>query len=232
MSLENKEALKNIHLARGEMYSFLSRVFANVPDDDFYTMATAVNKKLLLLGIETDNGDIKSGTEELQAYLKERSKLKGKELSDFDVLAARAFTFLFCLPKSIPVDESNYTSPEHRERDTSWVDMVNLFARYGVQKTKRISENEDFISYELLFMAKLSYDLSECIEKGEEERYAELLKAQYDFHINHFDKWMPSFLGNVINSTIETKKFYSSLARIAFGYINEDKVALRELVGL
>ena len=53
MSLENKEALKNIHLARGEMYSFLSRVFANVPDDDFYTMATAVNKKLLLLGIET-----------------------------------------------------------------------------------------------------------------------------------------------------------------------------------
>lgn len=230
MSLEEKEALKNIHLARGEMYSFFARVFSNVPDDDFYAMAQVMSKKLLLLGEETGNGDIQSGAEEFASYLEERSKLEGKELSEFDVSAARSYTFLFCLPKSIPVDESNYTSGEHRERDESWADMVRLFDRYGMQKTKRISENEDFISYELLFMAKLSNDLSECIEKGEDSRYIELVQAQSDFHKYHFDKWIPSFFGNVINSKVETKKFYSSLARIAYGYIQEDKAALKELV--
>ena len=230
MSSENKEALKNIHLARGEVYSFFARVFANVPDDEFYTMTSVMGEKLVALGEETGNGDIKSGTTQLLGFLSERNSLSGKERNDFDVETARGYTFLFCLPKSIPVDESHYTSDEHRERDKSWVDMVRLFDRYGMQKTKRISENEDFISYELLFMAKLSNDLADCIENGDDAKYGELLQAQYDFHINHFDKWIGSFFGNVINSTIETRKFYGPLARIAFGFITEDKAALKELV--
>ncbi len=230
MSAENSAAaLKNIHSARGEFYSFFSRVFANVPDDDFYRMTAEMLEKIKLLAVDTANGDIKSGTEDLEAFLKERGSLSGKELSDFDVETARSYTFLFCLPKSIPADESIYTSSEHRERQASWEDMKRLFVRYGMQKTSRIPENEDFVSYELLFMSKLAYDCAEFADSGDMTRCSELVKAQLDFHKNHLDKWIGSFLGKVINSTIEKKAFYGPLSRIAYGFIAEDKLALGEL---
>ena len=38
MQSENKKELIELHSARGEMYAFLGRVYANVPNDEFYQM--------------------------------------------------------------------------------------------------------------------------------------------------------------------------------------------------
>jgi TorA maturation chaperone TorD len=137
---------------------------------------------------------------------------------------------MFCLTKSIPLDESFYTSPEHRERGDSYDEMKVLFNKYGIKKIANIPENEDFVSYEFLFMSKLAYRCSELAGRGEFERYEAYLKEQRDFHINHFDKWIFDFFKRIYGFGIQGETLYKNLALLAQGFINEDKPALEALM--
>jgi TorA maturation chaperone TorD len=226
----DKELLRTVHSARGEFYAFLCRLFGNVPDGEFYQMLTEMSAKLRDFIGGSDNQDMSDAEKEIRNFLDERRSLSGKDLSDFELEVSRNYTTMFCLTKSIPVDESFYTSPEHRERGDSYDEMKALFNKYGVKKIANIPENEDFVSYEFLFMSKLAYRCSELAERGEFERYEVYLKEQCDFHINHFDKWINLFFKNVINSGIQSENLYKHLARLAQGFISEDKPALEALI--
>ena len=185
MQSENKKELIELHSARGEMYAFLGRVYANVPNDEFYQMLKKIYSKLEILVEQTDNEKLTSGVKGLKEFLEKRSSLKGEELTSFDLETLRHYTTLFGLTTSIPTDESIYTSVEHRERMDAYDKMINLFKYYGYKKRQDISENEDFISYELLFMSHLAYSSSELVKKGDDETYQKYFKGQVSFHNNH-----------------------------------------------
>ena len=229
MQSENKKELIELHSARGEMYAFLGRVYANVPNDEFYQMLKKIYSKLEILVEQTDNEKLTSGVKGLKEFLDKRSSLKGEELALFDLETLRHYTTLFGLTTSIPTDESIYTSVEHRERMEAYDKMINLFKYYGYKKRQDISENEDFISYELLFMSHLAYSSSELVKKGDEETYEKYFKGQLSFHNNHFDKWVYEFFKRVEEKDIENERLYKYLAQISSGFIHEDKELLEEL---
>ena len=229
MQSENKKELIELHSARGEMYAFLGRVYANVPNDEFYQMLKKIYNKLEILVKQTDNEKLTSGVKGLKEFLDKRSSLKGEELALFDLETLRHYTTLFGLTTSIPTDESIYTSVEHRERMEAYDKMINLFKYYGYKKRQDISENEDFISYELLFMSHLAYSSSELVKKGDEETYEKYFKGQLSFHNNHFDKWVYEFFKRVEEKDIENERLYKYLAQISSGFIHEDKELLEEL---
>lgn len=229
MQSENKKELIELHSARGEMYAFLGRVYANVPNDEFYQMLKKIYSKLEILVEQTDNEKLTSGVKGLKEFLDKRSSLKGEELASFDLETLRHYTTLFGLTTSIPTDESIYTSVEHRERMEAYDKMINLFKYYGYKKRQDISENEDFISYELLFMSHLAYSSSELVKKGDEETYEKYFKGQLSFHNNHFDKWVYEFFKRVEEKDIENERLYKYLAQISSGFIHEDKELLEEL---
>lgn len=229
MQSENKKELIELHSARGEMYAFLGRVYANVPNDEFYQMLKKIYSKLEILVKQTDNEKLTSGVKGLKEFLDKRSSLKGEELASFDLETLRHYTTLFGLTTSIPTDESIYTSVEHRERMDAYDKMINLFKYYGYKKRQDISENEDFISYELLFMSHLAYSSSELVKKGDEETYEKYFKGQLSFHNNHFDKWVYEFFKRVEEKDIENERLYKYLAQISSGFIHEDKELLEEL---
>lgn len=229
MQSENKKELIELHSARGEMYAFLGRVYANVPNDEFYQMLKKIYNKLEILVKQTDNEKLTSGVKGLKEFLDKRSSLKGEELASFDLETLRHYTTLFGLTTSIPTDESIYTSVEHRERMEAYDKMINLFKYYGYKKKQDISENEDFISYELLFMSHLAYSSSELVKKGDEETYEKYFKGQLSFHNNHFDKWVYEFFKRVEEKDIENERLYKYLAQISSGFIHEDKELLEEL---
>lgn len=229
MQSENKKELIELHSARGEMYAFLGRVYANVPNDEFYQMLKKIYNKLEILVEQTDNEKLTSGVKGLKEFLEKRSSLKGEELTSFDLETLRHYTTLFGLTTSIPTDESIYTSVEHRERMDAYDKMINLFKYYGYKKRQDISENEDFISYELLFMSHLAYSSSELVKKGDDETYQKYFKGQVSFHNNHFDKWVYEFFKRVEEKDIENERLYKYLAQISSGFIHEDKLLLEEL---
>lgn len=229
MQSENKKELIELHSARGEMYAFLGRVYANVPNDEFYQMLKKIYNKLEILVKQTDNEKLTSGVKGLKEFLEKRNSLKGEELTSFDLETLRHYTTLFGLTTSIPTDESIYTSVEHRERMDAYDKMINLFKYYGYKKRQDISENEDFISYELLFMSHLAYSSSELVKKGDDETYQKYFKGQVSFHNNHFDKWVYEFFKRVEEKDIENERLYKYLAQISSGFIHEDKELLEEL---
>ena len=98
-----------------------------------------------------------------------------------------------------------------------------------IKKRQDISENEDFISYELLFMSHLAYSSSELVKKGDDETYQKYFKGQVSFHNNHFDKWVYEFFKRVEEKDIENERLYKYLTQISSGFIHEDKLLLEEL---
>jgi TorA maturation chaperone TorD len=220
--------LKEIHSARGEFYAFLSRVFSNVPDDNMYQMLNEISQKLQMLAEESDNENIRAGTEGITDFLKKRNSLSSQELPEFDLDRARHYTTLLCLKTSVPADESIYTSFDHMERSGSYDELLELFGKYKMRKAD-IPENEDFIGYELLFMSKLAYDCAKFIVNDEADTYNERLKAQYNFHLEHMDKWIYDFFTAIIRFGIEDEILYKFCACFALGFIQEDKIALEEL---
>lgn len=230
MVIDNStDMLNKVHSGRGEIYAFLCRAFGGIPTD-IYGILSEIAVKLELIVANTDNKDIIQGTEGIIKFLETRKALSGKELSDFDAKVLRNYTSIFCLPQSVPADESIYTSIEHTERQEPYNRMKVLFKKYNIKKNKKISENEDFISYELVFMSKLAFDCADFIKNDDKKAYDSYLNEQYDFHKEHFDKWLGNFFGKVTNFGIENDSFYKYLALFARGFVAEDKMVLHDLM--
>lgn len=216
--------LQSVHTARAEFYMFLGRIFSNVPDSEFYQMLSDMRPKLQTLADSTDNEDIIKGAGAVISFIDKRSELSGKDLSEFDLDMARNYTGLFCLTTSVPTDESVYTNPQHYEKHDSFDQMRALFRKYGIEKSEKLAENDDFVSYEFIFMARLA---SVCAANVTDKA---CLEEQYNFHLNHFDKWIYDFFGRILDFKIADDEFYKAAALLGRGFLREDKSVLEELL--
>ena len=61
------------------------------------------------------------------------------------------------------------------------------------------------------------------------DEYYNLILEQFNFHKNHFDKWIYHFYDKLIEQKIIESKLYRYIAEFSKGFIREDKLLLEEL---
>ena len=218
--------ITNIHNARGRIYAFLSNVYLNQPDNDFYKMLSEILPQLKELAAY--NEDINNGVTLLDKFLKEKASLKGKDAEEFELECMRKYTSIMCLPNVAPQEESFYTSKDHLLNQESHDEMVALLNKYQLVLDKKYGLYYDHISVEFKFMSYLAYLSAEKV--SDSTLYTGLLNEQLDFYTNHFDKWVEEFFNKVLFACGEDELLYRSLVYIARGYLYEDKHLLQQLL--
>ena len=218
--------IANIHNARGRIYAFLSNVYLNQPDNDFYKMLSEILPQLKEFAAY--NEDINNGVTLLDKFLKEKASLKGKDVDEFELECMRKYTSIMCLPNVAPQEESFYTSKDHLLNQESHDEMVALLNKYQLVLDKKYGLYYDHISVEFKFMSYLAYLSAEKV--SDSTLYTGLLNEQLDFYTNHFDKWVEEFFNKVLFACGEDELLYRSLVYIARGYLYEDKNLLQQLL--
>ena len=218
------EELKDMHIARYNMYNFCRNLFEMVPGEDFYKMLNEMLPHLEVLA-KGDNEDIKIGVNGILDFLTQYNSKVGLEKSDFELEVSRAYTSVLCIPGVAPQVESIYTSKEGLTCQESRDEMLALFDKYSVELPDTIHQDYDHLFSELAFMAyliKSTYD-AEC-----EYAYEGLIVEQLEMHVNHFDKWIYSFLDKLGKASVSEVKLYVSISHFVKGFLQEDKAYLEE----
>ena len=218
--------ITNIHNARGRIYAFLSNVYLNQPDNDFYKMLSEILPQLKELAAYNEN--INNGVTLLDKFLQVKASLKGKEADEFELDVQRHYTGIMCLPNVAPQEESFYTSKDHLLNQESHDEMVALLNKYQLVLDKKYGLYYDHISVEFKFMSYLAYMTAEKVSYS--TLYTGLINEQLDFFTNHFDKWVEEFFNKVLFACGEDELLYRSLVYIARGYLSEDKNLLQQLL--
>lgn len=222
----NEIEITNIHNARGRIYAFLSNVYVNQPDKDFYKLLSDMLPQLK--EIASYNENINNGVTLLDKFLQEKASLNGREAEEFELDVQRHYTSIMCLPNVAPQEESFYTSKDHLLNQESHDEMVALFNKYQLVLDKKYGLYYDHISVEFKFMSYLAYKSAEHFQDS--TLYTAMLNEQLDFHKNHFDKWVEDFFKKVLIACGEDELLYKSLVYIAKGYLYEDKNLLEQLL--
>ncbi|MEM0452514.1 MAG: molecular chaperone TorD family protein [Nitrososphaerota archaeon] len=107
-------------------------------------------------------------------------------------------------------------------------EVENLYLDFGLVKDEKFKEPEDHIALELYFMAHLSAKSIRALEHNELHEVKKLLKAQKEFLEKHILKWVPKLAQDILQYA-ETE-FYRGIAKITNGYLEADKILLKELL--
>ncbi len=223
--MDDKKDIQNLHTARGRIYAFLSNVFMMQPDDTFYKM---VSEMLLQLAVLSSNDEISKGVNLLNKFMVKKAAVKDDDYNDFNLEVQRKYTYIMCIPNNAPQEESYYTSSEHLLNQESYEEMALLYEKYKIALDDSSGLSYDHISAELKFMSFLSYKSSEQIVDN--DVYHNLIQEQYDFHTNHFEKWVDDLFSNISKSAGEDELLYNGIVYIARGFIKEDKSVLEQLL--
>lgn len=226
--MENNN-ISAIHTARGSIYMFLHNCILNIPDNNFYNMLNAMVNHLSEIYSTTDNQNIIAGYDGIKKFIEQRQLLTDNELDNLDMDINREYTTYFCLPSIAPQEESYYTSEDNMLHQKANEEVMRLFYKYGFVIDRQVHLDYDNICMEFAFMSKLSFLIAEEVDAT---KMYNLLKEQYDFHINHFDKWIYTYLDKLISLYIVDAKLYKFIALFSKGFIQEDKLLLTNLLGI
>jgi len=136
-----------------------------------------------------DHPDVIEGLAALRAWSEARQGVvDDATLSELKVDYAQLFigttTQMLVYPwESIYVEKEPFLFLE------STLDVREWYARYGLEVINFKREPEDFIGFELSFLAHLSNLAVEAIERGDYDGLDDLLQAQRDFLSDHLLRW-------------------------------------------
>ena len=230
MIVEHDELI-SAHKAREALYSFFSQLYLMMPGEKLYARITDFLPVLRTVADNINNDESIQAAETLENFFETREKLSAQELADYDLEALRKYTSLLCLGKSVPVNESIYTSSQNLLMQEARDEMVVLLKKYSLSQTDGIREFEDHISVELLFMAKLIRLSIEALQNNDEEVYLSLLCEQLNMYKNHFDKWVGEFVSRILSFDLaEGEIIYRSCSKLMLNFMNEDKQIIEELL--
>ena len=224
--------MKYVHKARGEVYTFFDKFFRMLPNEEFFHMVEQ-NIPYLRMISESDenngNEDMREGVAQLTDFFNRKAKLDEKERSEYLLEALRRYTALFCLTDSVPMTESYYTSSEGISMSEAYGEVKRFMRMHGYSRPEDVREFEDHLSQECALMAYLAFGCVQMLEKGEIEKYKELMQEQFAFHEKHFDKWVNVFV-SVVSAYPGDEQVFKAMARFLKGYLNEDKQLLSEII--
>jgi TorA maturation chaperone TorD len=107
--------------------------------------------------------------------------------------------------------------------------VLAIYRRWGVDKTREFKEPEDHIALELQFMTQLSEKTSAALKNGDLSEVKKCLEAQRDFLDEHLGIWVPKLCADILK--LARSDFYKAIVKITQGYLNLDKQMIAELIG-
>ena len=154
------------------------------------------------------------GAEAIQALLE--AWPQGEEAWE-DMRVAHAKLFVGPFDLLAPPYGSVYLDEERRVMGDSTMDVMNYYAKAGLDPSREVHEPPDHITTELEFMYYLAYQHLTLND-------AQYLDLQREFLANHLSQWIPLFSARVLTGDIHP--FYNQLALLTSIAVHTDAVIL------
>ena len=95
-------------------------------------------------------------------------------------------------------------------------------------ETPALHEPEDYIAFEMEFMAYLCQKTTEGLKDGDKGSALGYLRKQNDFLEKHLIPWVPAFCDDV--QRVARGDFYKAVAKITIGYLGMEQDLIGELI--
>ena len=214
--------LENIHGGREVFYNFLSRSYQSEVDSDYLQMLISLSPYFRQIAKETEVDKLKLGSKSLDEFV---THLRGLTLEMQETLLldlARDFAYLFLTgPKSVPMCESIYLSPDHLLMQEPYTQVLLDYETIGFRASDDLKEPEDHLATQFKFMAVLSQRIRLTIAAGDADNAARLVNFQKTYLENHLAKWVPSFC-YLLNKAAEGRVFYQTIGYLTEGFLDMD----------
>ena len=131
------------------------------------------------------------------------------------------YTYTFIGPDKVRVAlwESVYFSRERLTFQEQTLDVRGWYRRFGLQAERIYHEPDDHIGLELAFLALLAQRGISALERGEQDEFNQLLRAQREFFDQHPNQWATTFCEGVLEHA--RTPFYKGLALLTRGALIE-----------
>lgn len=169
------------------LFSYLSEVFLNEPDEDFIHQMT-VQKLYFSFPYESEDAVLQKGLNLLRNFSLQWEKIQIHSLRD------EYFRMFHGTEKMlVPPYESVYLSREHLMFEKETLQIRKFYSAYGLRIDKLNIIPDDHIGYELLFIAYLAKLAVEAIQTDNEEDFEKIKSDILSFLAEHPLKWIDSF---------------------------------------
>ncbi len=118
-----------------------------------------------------------------------------------------------------PPWESVYFNKKRLVNQIQLLQVRDWYRKYGLSVNRGNQEPDDHIGYEVLFLAFLAGQAIKENEKGDSEKYAELVMAHHTFFSEHLGLWGALWCDQVIKHA--STDFYRGMAYILRGALKE-----------
>ncbi|MFH1490541.1 MAG: molecular chaperone TorD family protein [Pseudomonadota bacterium] len=219
--LTTEETISILSRFRGMVYSLLSRIFSEEPD------------QTALEGVENILGILDQATDLTQFYRHEHFQEGNKLLKTFfdqangdknetmiiDLAKTYAALFLGVGEHTVGLCESVYRSEQGLLFQSTHFEVQEAYQKIGMAKSDEFHEPADHIAVELSYMAYLCRLIDESVVNGGGQAacYLEMQKA---FCTKHLLPWVPDFTQKVIQGN--QSPFYSSMGYLLNGFVQDD----------
>lgn len=169
------------------LFSYLSEVFLNEPDEDFIHQMIA-QKLYFSFPYESEDAVLQKGLNLLRNFSIQWEKPQIYALRD------EYFRMFHGTEKMlVPPYESVYLSREHLMFEKETLQIRKFYSAYGLRIDKLNIIPDDHIGYELLFIAYLAKLAVEAIQTENEEDFEKIKSDILSFLAEHPLKWIDSF---------------------------------------
>ncbi|MEW6410711.1 MAG: molecular chaperone TorD family protein [Nitrospirota bacterium] len=148
-----------------------------------------------------NNDDVVTGLRLIVDSVKKNEDYLDKWIEDLAVEYAR----LFIGPANPPAPPyaSFYLSESHFLMTDETIEVRKKYLEAGLSVKELYSVPDDHIGIELEFIYYLTGKTIESFEKGEREEASRFFEIRSDFIREHFSRWVPEFINNILNFTTE-----------------------------
>jgi TorA maturation chaperone TorD len=221
LSAEDKAELLAVLEGRTATYGMLARFYRDQIDQEFFDALCGMR-----YAVKTENDEVNTGNRMIHGYLSNAWERTMEELAvDFTrvFLGAGIDAYSAAYPF-----ESVHTSGRRLLMQDARGEVVAIYRAYGVDKSDSWKVGEDHVSMELEFMMILSERSTEAVRADDMDEATNLLKAQYNFLMEHLISWTPMLFA-------EMRKFaktdmYKGLSYLTQGILQTDKELLEDLL--
>ena len=177
------------------LYNLLRYLFLQEPTEEVLNEISRIE-----VSTEHDN-DIDHGLSLMMNSIKKNKDHFDKWLEELAVEYAQLFIGP-ARPPAVPY-ASFYLSESHSLMTDETIDVRKRYLEARLSVKELYSVPDDHIGIELEFIYYLTGKTIESFEKGEQEEASRFFEIRSDFIREHFSKWVPEFINNILNFTTE-----------------------------
>lgn len=214
------QELKILNEKRAEIYWWLSSLFFKELSEQDIARYHSAEVRTFLSGL----ADEQSLNREVKHLVEALNRLQDRQDAQLELAADFCDLFLKSDRDSALPYASVYTDKGLLNGKPAQ-QMRELLGAHGVKVEQNLNEPEDHLAIQLDFLAHLAISANQ-IEHSAQLSLA--LQAQSDFISQHLLTWLPAFAERC--TQFDAFGLYSTAARLALAFIQQDKHCLDELI--